>query len=126
MSQVRRASSVRRRIRAREDSSPDAAGVNHVGHVLEHASFDDDHSAAIDLECMSGIGVPVVVDGVEEGIAANFWEAAGRMVDVVTFHGHEIGGAVEVDAPVMVAVACRRPGCRTVDFIIGDRDSIIG
>lgn len=39
---------------------------------------------------MARVGVPVVVHGVEEGVAADFGRAAGGVVDVVSFEGDEV------------------------------------
>ena len=75
---------------------------------------------------MAAVGVPVVVDGVEEGVAGNLRAAAAGVVDVVALESDQIVGASEVHGPVVVAVAGGRPGGRTIDFVVGDSDTIAG
>ena len=71
---------------------------------------------------MLGVGVEVVVDGVEEGVTSNLGRAAGGVVDVVALEGDHVVGTGEVHAPVVVAVAGSRPGGGTVDLVVGDGD----
>lgn len=54
---------------------------------------------------MAAVVVPVVVDGVEDGVALDFGGAAGGRVDVVVFEGDHVVRAGEVEGPVLVAVA---------------------
>ena len=72
---------------------------------------------------MLGVGVEVVVDGVEDGVASDLGGAAGGMVDVVALEGDHVVAAGEVHAPVVVAVAGSRPGGGTVDLVVGDGDA---
>jgi len=100
------------------------AGLLRLNNVLENVALSNDLGAGIGLESMLAVGVEVVVDGVEEGVAADLGGAAGGVVNVVTLEGHEVVGASEVYAPVVVAVTGRGPcGC-TVDFAVGDGDAV--
>jgi hypothetical protein len=99
-------------------------GLLRLNNVLEDIALSNDLGAGIGLESMLAVGVEVVVDGVEEGVAADLGGAAGCVVDVVFLEGHEIVGAGEVHAPVVVAVAGRGPcGC-AVNFAVGDGDAV--
>lgn len=69
---------------------------------------------------MLGVGVEVVVDGVEKGVTSDLGGAAGGVVDVVALEGDHVGAASEVHAPVVVAIAGSRPGGGTVDLVVGD------
>lgn len=48
------------------------------------------------------VGVEVVVDGVEEGVAGDLGATAGRVVDVVTLEGDHVVAAGEVDEEVVL------------------------
>lgn len=69
-----------------EDLATRCSRINGVFDILEHVSLRDYRSACADLEGVTGVGVPVVVDGVQEGIAADLGAAAAGVVDVVAFH----------------------------------------
>lgn len=66
------------------------------GDVVECAAFDQD-VGVLAFEGVAGVVGPVVVDGVEEGGAADFGGAAGGVVDVVAFEGDLVVGADEVE-----------------------------
>jgi hypothetical protein len=68
------------------------------------------------------IVVPVVVDGVKERIALDFGGAARGLVYVVVFEGDFVVGAVEIEGPVLVAVAGGAVVAGTVDVGVGDCD----
>lgn len=78
--------------------------------VVESIALSDDLGAGTDVEGVAGVGVPVVVDGVEERAAGHLWGAAGGVVDVVSGECDEIVGTCEVDGPVVVVVAGSGPG----------------
>ena len=48
------------------------------------------------------------------------------MVDVVSFHGDQIVGAIEIDAPVVVAIAGCRVGSYAVDVVVGEGHAVGG
>jgi hypothetical protein len=50
------------------------------------------------------VGVEVVVDGVEEGVAGDLGGTARRVVDVVTLEGDHVVAAGEVDEEVVLGV----------------------
>ena len=69
---------------------------------------------------MVGVVVPVVVDGVQVGVALDLGRAAAGLVQVVALQGDLVAGAVQVDVPVVVVVAGCRPGSVAVDLAVGD------
>ena len=75
---------------------------------------------------MAAVVVEVVVDGVQERVALDLGGAAGGVVDVVALEGDEVGGSVEVDAPVVVAVAGSRVVRLAVDEAVGDGHAVVG
>lgn len=94
--------------------------------VLEDVALGDDHGARVNLKGVARVGVPVVVDGVEESVAGHLGATARGMVDIVVLEGDEIGGTGEVEAPVVMAVAGGRPGGGTVDLAVGDCHAVGG
>ena len=92
--------------------------------VVEGVSLSDNVHAGADVESVSGVGVPVVVDGVEERAGGDLGGAAGGVVDVVVGEGDLIVGACEVDGPVVVVVAGGGPGGGAVEFGVGDGDTV--
>jgi hypothetical protein len=89
MAQIRCAGGIGSAVWAREDLAGDgAAGVNNVDDVLEDISLGDDHGASVDLEGVATVGVPVVVDGVQQRVAGDLGRASRRVVNVVALHGH--------------------------------------
>lgn len=73
-----------------EDAAVDRALLNRVVDVLEDVALCDDLGAAADFESVALDLVPVVVDGVEESVAANLGSTSGSVVDVVVLHRHQI------------------------------------
>lgn len=55
-------------------------------NILENVAFSDDHATSSVVEGMARIGIPVVVDSMEEGVAINLGTATRGVVDVVTLH----------------------------------------
>ncbi len=52
--------------------------------AVEDVALGDDHGAGTDIEGVAAVGVPVVVDGMEEGVADDLWGAARSVVDVIS------------------------------------------
>jgi hypothetical protein len=121
-----RASGVGRGAGSSEDLSARGAGVDGRGDVLESVALGDDGGAGADLEGVAAVGVPVVVDGVEESVAGDLGAATAGVVDVVALEGDHVVGAGEVHGPVVVAVAGGGPGGGAVDFVVGDGDTVAG
>ncbi|CAH0057350.1 unnamed protein product [Clonostachys solani] len=101
--------------------------------VLEHVALGDNHGARVDLERVAVVVVPVVVDGVEEGVATDLGAAAGGVVDVVVLEGDQLGGrrtyigrASKVDSPVVVGVAVGRPAGLSVNLAVGNGHTVAG
>lgn len=69
---------------------------------------------------MARVLFPVVVDGVQERVAADFGRAPGGVVDVVSFEGDGVLRAREVERPVVLVVAGGGPAGRAVDFVVGN------
>ena len=57
---------------------------------------------ACGLTYVLAVGVEVVVDGVEQGVAGDLGAAAGRVVDVVALEGDHVVAAGEVDQEVVL------------------------
>lgn len=91
------------------------------------------------------VGVEVVVDGVEQGVAGDLGAAAGRVVDVVTLEGDHVVAAGEVDEEVVlrylvsnvlnnmlwtlgayVVVTGGRPAGGAIELRVGDGDTVGG
>lgn len=75
---------------------------------------------------MAAVVVPVVVDGVQKGVALDLGATAGGVIDVVALHGNQIVGSIEVDAPVVVTVAGSGVVGHTVDVVVGQRNAVGG
>lgn len=110
MAQVGCASRVAGGVRAVEHLAREAARLDLVDDILEHGALDDNHGARVHLERVARVGIPVVVDRVEEGVAANLWRSSGGVVDVVALEGDQVVGSGEVEGPVVVPVAGGGPG----------------
>lgn len=70
--------------------------------VLEYVALSDNLGTRVGLEGVSGVGVEVVVDGVDKGVAGDLGGAAGGVVDVVALEGDKVVAAGEVQSPVVV------------------------
>jgi hypothetical protein len=62
----------------------------------------------------------------EEGVALDLGATAAGVVDVVALHGDHVAGAIQVDTPVVVAVAGGGVVGFTVDVAVGDGDAVVG
>ncbi len=71
---------------------------------------------ALDIE-------PDVVDGVEEGLAAEGRTATGGLGDVVVLHGDGVASANHLEDPVVVAVAAGGVVRLAVDEVAGEFDA---
>ena len=90
VAEVRRADGVSRGARAGEELAGEAGGLDRSNDVLEDVALGDGLAARVDLEGVAGVVVPVVVDGVEEGVAGDLGGAAGGVEDVVVLEGDEL------------------------------------
>lgn len=61
----------------------------------------------------------------QNGVTLNLRRAAAGVVDVVALEGDQVVVAIEVDAPVVVAVAGGRVVRFTVDEGVGDGDAVV-
>jgi hypothetical protein len=75
---------------------------------------------------MAGVVVPVVVDGVQVGVALDLGGAAAGLVEVVALERDLVAGAVQVDVPVVVVVAGGRVVGLAVDVVVGEGDAVAG
>jgi hypothetical protein len=91
----------RRVVAGRSKDLASKASLGSGNNVLEDVALSDDLGASVGLEGVLGVGVEVVVDSVEEGVAGDLGRAAGGVVDVVALHGDEVVGAGQVDSPVV-------------------------
>ena len=97
------------------------------GHdVLEDVALSNDLATGSDVESVARVGIPVVVDGMDERVSADLGAAAGGVVDVVVLHGDEVGGASQVDGPIVVAIAGGGPAGHTIELIVGEGHAIRG
>lgn len=62
----------------------------------------------------------------EQSVALDLGGTAAGVVDVVALHGDHVVGAVEVDAPVVVAIAGCGPVAFAVDVGVGDGNAVVG
>lgn len=92
--------------------------------VLENVALSDDVGTGTDLERVSGVVVPVVVNGMEDGVSLDLGRTSRGVVDVVTLHGDHIVGTIEVDTPVVVSVTSGRVIRDTVDVVVGESDTV--
>ena len=93
-------------------------------NVLENVALSDDVGTGTDLERVSRVVVPVVVNGVKDGVSLNLWRTSRSMVDVVTLHGDHIVGTIEIDTPVVVSVTSGRVIRDTVDVVVGESNTV--
>lgn len=75
------------------------SGLLSCYNILEDVALGDNHSTRVALECVSAVGVEVVVDGVDEGVSADLGRAAGSVVDVVALEGDQVARAGKVQSP---------------------------
>lgn len=119
--------------------------------VLENITLSKNVTALTDLECVAGVVVPVVVNldiistspigpskqvsgtsenretySVENSVSLDLGATATGVVDVVALQGNQVAGTVEVDSPVVVAVAGGGPVGLAVDEGVRDGDALVG
>jgi len=95
-------------------------------NILEDVAFSNNHTTCSIIEGMAGVGIPVVVDGMEERVATDLGTAARGVVDVVTLHCDEIVGSSQVYGPVVMTVAGCGPASRAVKLIVRQCHAIRG
>jgi len=88
MAKISLASRVRAGVWTGKDLAGHAAGVDHIDHVLEHVAFGDDHGTAVHFEGVSCVGVPVIVNGMQQRVAADFGRTSGGVVDIVVLESY--------------------------------------
>lgn len=123
MPKVRRALRISVRVRAPEQVP--AVGIQRLHDVLEYVALRH-HVAGGDVEGVAGDGVPVVVNSVEEGVAADLGRATRGVVDVVPLHGDQVVGTRQVDGPVVVAVTGCAPAGVAVELAVGEGHAVGG
>jgi hypothetical protein len=101
-------------------------GLLRLDDVLENITLSNDLRAGVGFERVLGVGVEVVVHGVQQRVSCDLGRAARSMVDVVFLQRNKVVGASEVHAPVVVAIASRRPAGCAVDVAVGNRDAVRG
>lgn len=62
----------------------------------------------------------------EESVGLDLGATAGGVVDVVALHGDHVVVTVEVDSPVVVAIAGGGVIGDTVNVVVGERDAVVG
>lgn len=125
---------------------PADGGLDDGVDVLEDVSFREDVAARADFEGVAGVVVPVVVDlrketmlvgvsflgamgvsyGVQEGASLDLGRTTAGVVDVVALQRDVVVGAVQVNSPVVIAVAGGRVTGRAVDVAVGDGHALGG
>lgn len=75
-----------------EHLAGERGGLDLNGDILEDVALGQDVGAGADLEGVAGgcVVVPVVVDGVQQRVAANLGGAARHVVDVVVLEGNQV------------------------------------
>jgi hypothetical protein len=101
-------------------------GLLRLDNVLENIAFRNDLRAGVGFERVLGVSVEVVVHGVQQRVSSDLGRTARSVVDVVFLQRNKVVGASEVHAPVVVAVASRRPAGCAVDVAVGNRDAVRG
>lgn len=112
--------------RRAEQLTREARGLDGGSHVGEEVPLGEHVGAVADLEGVVGVVVPVVVDGVQVGVALDLGRAAAGLVQVVALQGDLVAGAVQVDVPVVVVVAGGRVVGFAVDVVVGEGDAVAG
>jgi hypothetical protein len=103
-----------------EQAATSRSVLNGRFHTGEHVALSKDLGSGGDLEGVSAVVFPVVVDSVQHSVACNLRSAAGGSMDVIALEGDGILGAGEVEGPVLVLVAGGRPVGETVDLVVRD------
>ena len=95
------------------------------GDIGEGVTLSKDVASGADLEGMVGVVVPIVVDSMQVGVALNLGGTATGLVEVVTLHSNLVAGAVQVDVPVVVAVAGGRVVRLSINVVVGEGDAVV-
>jgi hypothetical protein len=114
---ARRSSS---RIQNGEQAATSRSVLDGRFHAGEHVALGKNLGAGGDLEGVSAVVFPVVVDGVQDGVACNLGSAAGSSMDVVALEGDGILRAGEVESPVLVLIAGGGPVGKTINLVVRD------
>lgn len=122
VAQIGTASSIGRGSRGTEELS--SVAQKRGDDVLEDITLGNNHTTGSDVESVAGVGIPVVVDGVDQRVTTNLGAAARGVMDVVVLHGDEVGRASQVDSPVMVTVAGGRPAGRAIKLVVGEGHAV--
>ena len=101
-------------------------GLNGGTNDLENVALGQNVTTRADLESVAAVVVPVVVDSVQKSVALNLGATTRGVVDVVTLQSDQVAGSIEVDAPVVVAIAGSRPVAHTVDVVVGQSNAAGG
>lgn len=125
-SQARRAYGVGASAGRGEDLAARGTGVDGRDDVLENVALCNNRCTSADLESVAVDSIPVVVDGVQESVAADLGATAADVVDVVALQGDHVVGASEVHGPVVVTVAGCRPGGGSINLRVGNGDAVAG
>jgi hypothetical protein len=88
MAEIRRAHSIGGGAGAREELTSEARFLEWCSHILEDVAFSDDLAASTDFEGVSGVIVPVVVDGVEKGVSADLGGTTRGLINVVVLESN--------------------------------------
>lgn len=88
MAEVRWADGVGSGARAREELTSEARCLEWCSYILEDVAFSDDLAASTDFEGVSGVIVPVVVDGVEKGVSADLGGTTRGLINVVVLESN--------------------------------------
>lgn len=115
-----------RRLGRRSESLAIDGVLNNSGNVLEDVSFSKNIATLTDLKGVAGVVLPVVVDGVQQGVTLDLRATAASLVDVVTLHGNHVIRSIEVDTPVVVSVAGSGVVGFTVDEGVADCHAVVG
>jgi len=103
-----------------EELALEAGSLKGCVDVEENVALCEDVTALTDLEGVTAVVVPVVVDGVEDGVGLDLGGTARGLVDVVVLEGDVVLGSVEVESPVLVTVAGGGIVTGAVDVRVGD------
>ena len=109
-----------------EELTLEGGALDCGGDTGEGVTLSKNVTTGADLEGVVRVVVPVVVDSVQVGIALDLRSTATGLVEVVTLHSNLVTGAVEVDVPVVVAIAGGRVVRLSVDVVVGEGDAVIG
>jgi hypothetical protein len=93
-----------------------------IGEVV---TLSKNVTTGTNLEGMTGVVVPVVVDGVEVGVVLDLGGTATGLVKVVALESHLVAGSIEVHVPVVVTVASGGVFGFTINVVVGDGNTVV-